>query len=76
MHKLRRVASATRFLRAQLPFANRSLVRDHPLALEIGDRLVDALLSGEASRDDLLEAEAILEHTFETRRRVPRPGGY
>jgi len=73
LHKLGRVSEACAFCREQLPLARIALGDAHPLTLRIGDRLSDALLVEGATEDDLLEAEAILGASFETRRRVLGP---
>ena len=66
---------ATTFLRDQLlPAARQSLEADHHLTLNFNLNLAAALRGNpECTRDDLLEAEAIMQDVLQRRRRVCGP---
>ena len=64
-------AEATRFLRDQGKIANRELGPEHRLALFLAQNLSAGLQDNpDATRADLLEAEAIAEEVTKRRRRV------
>jgi len=75
MLKIKRWDDATTLLRDQLlPVARRSLGSDHDLTLALRQNLADALsYNRERTRDDLLEAETILQDVVQRRRRVFGP---